>query len=175
MPVKHSAGIYVAREKGWYSGLEVVCLSPHVDGYKATPGSRCKSGEAQFAVSASCWLQACQQTAPLNCLWPGCAQRDLRQLPHTERAGAARQQTAGASGGCPAALPASAELCCGHRLSLQCCSKISPLLSRSARAASRVLPSWMARRTPAMVRSCLCCSVNHALDIDTWQQCRGQI
>ena len=54
-PNTNHTGFYVAREKGFYqaSDLQVQFLSPHTDGYKSTPGSRCRSGQSAFAVTPS--------------------------------------------------------------------------------------------------------------------------
>jgi ABC-type nitrate/sulfonate/bicarbonate transport system substrate-binding protein len=52
-PNTNHVGFYVAKAKGWYgdAGLEVTLLSPHHDGYKATPASRVADGSASFAVT----------------------------------------------------------------------------------------------------------------------------
>ena len=54
-PNTNHTGFYVARQRGFYqsSDLQVTFLSPHTDNYKATPGSRCRSGQCAFAVTPS--------------------------------------------------------------------------------------------------------------------------
>ena len=54
-PNTNHTGFYVARKKGFYqsSDLQITFLSPHTDDYKATPGSRCRSGQCAFAVTPS--------------------------------------------------------------------------------------------------------------------------
>jgi ABC-type nitrate/sulfonate/bicarbonate transport system substrate-binding protein len=54
-PAGNHVGMYVAKAQGLYSaaGLDVSFLSPHSDGYKATPASRVESGVALFAVAPS--------------------------------------------------------------------------------------------------------------------------
>ena len=52
-PNTNHIGFYVAKSRGWYAdaGLDVTLLSPHHDGYKATPASRVADGSATFAVT----------------------------------------------------------------------------------------------------------------------------
>lgn len=54
-PNTNHTGFYVARNKGWYAdaGLDVQLISPHVDEYKATPGSRVADKTATFACVPS--------------------------------------------------------------------------------------------------------------------------
>lgn len=54
-PNTNHAGLAVAAEKGWFAaaGLEVELVSPHADGYKATPASRVADGSCQFACVPS--------------------------------------------------------------------------------------------------------------------------
>lgn len=63
-PNSNHAGFYCARARGYYSeaGLEVALLSPHVDGYNATPGSRVADGSATFASCPSETLIRCMFT-----------------------------------------------------------------------------------------------------------------
>ena len=54
-PNTNHTGLYLAREKGYYKAadLQVTFVSPHLDNYKATPGSRCRNGQCAFAVTPS--------------------------------------------------------------------------------------------------------------------------
>ena len=54
-PNTNHIGLYVAKSKGYYdeAGLCCTLLSPHVDGYKATPASKLETGQADFAVAPS--------------------------------------------------------------------------------------------------------------------------
>ena len=47
-PNTNHIGFYVAREQGLYAaaGLDVTLLSPHTDGYKSTPVSKCARARA---------------------------------------------------------------------------------------------------------------------------------
>ena len=51
-PNPNHIGFYIARAKGYYSdsNLSIELISPHIDGYKQTPGSRAISGNAEFAM-----------------------------------------------------------------------------------------------------------------------------
>ncbi|KAI8472678.1 MAG: NMT1/THI5 like-domain-containing protein [Monoraphidium minutum] len=54
-PNTNHAGLALAIQKGWFrdAGLDVALLSPHADGYMATPASRLADGSAQLALTPS--------------------------------------------------------------------------------------------------------------------------
>ena len=51
-PNPNHIGFYIARANGYYaeSNMCVDLISPHIDGYKQTPGSRAICGDAEFAM-----------------------------------------------------------------------------------------------------------------------------
>jgi hypothetical protein len=65
-PNTNHGGLALAIQRGWFAdaGLDVELLSPHADGYKATPASRLASGEAHFACAPS-------ETVISWATWPG--------------------------------------------------------------------------------------------------------
>ena len=59
---KPVAGFYLAKALGYFkeAGLEAIeILSPHTDGYKATPASRAANGSAAFAICPSVSIPGC--------------------------------------------------------------------------------------------------------------------
>ena len=100
LPNTNHTGLYVARERGWYGDLSVSFISPHLDGYKATPGSRCRSGEAQFAVHlpwAACLRVSGVRTLARQAASAGRAQRDGHQQRHPGRRQPPGRAAAGAA------------------------------------------------------------------------------
>ena len=110
-PNTNHAGFYVSKAQGLYAaaGLDVSFISPHADGYGATPASRVESGEAMFAVTPSGELETpstysrnyrphhcCLRHPPGRCL----VRRERDQRQHLARGrppGAAPQAAGGRS------------------------------------------------------------------------------